>query len=230
MNKKKILCIIPARGGSKSIKNKNLLKLGKYTLIEHAILFAKRSKKFCNITLSSNSKKILKIGLKNKINIIKRSKKNSTDKALVSSAIHEVLNIYKKKGIFFDIVVLLEPTCPFRKIDHLNNCLKILIKNNIDSIATFSNALLNPNRSWKIKNNKPITYFKKTTPWKNKQSFSKAYQLNGSIYAFSTKNFKLSTNDLLFGNSQAFICDENEILIDIDNKKDYLIAKLLFQN
>ena len=125
-------------------------------------------------------------------------------------------------------MVLLEPTCPFRKINHLNNCLKILIKNNIDSIATFSNALLNPNRSWKIKKNKPITYFKKTIPWKNKQSFSKAYQLNGSIYAFSTKNFKPSTNDLLFGDSQAYICDENEILIDIDNKKDYLIAKLLF--
>ena len=100
MIKKKILCIIPARGGSKSIKNKNLLKLGKYSLLEHAIFFAKKSKKFSNIILSSDSNKILNIGLKNKINVIKRLKKNSTDKSLVADAIHEILNFYKKKKFF----------------------------------------------------------------------------------------------------------------------------------
>jgi CMP-N,N'-diacetyllegionaminic acid synthase len=230
MIKKKILCIIPARGGSKSIKHKNLLKLGKHSLVEHAIFFAKKSKKFNSITLSSDSNKILKIGLKNKINLIKRSKKNSTDRSLVSDTIHEVLNFYKKKKIFFDIVVLLEPTCPFRKTSHLKNCLKILIKKNLDSIATFSNALLNPNRGWKIIKNKPFTYFKNVVPWKNKQSFDEAFQLNGSVYAFSTKNFKPSINHLLFGTSQAYICNENEFLIDIDNEKDYLISKLLYKN
>ncbi len=230
MIKKKILCIIPARGGSKSIKNKNLLKLGKYSLLEHAIFFAKKSKKFSNIILSSDSNKILNIGLKNKINVIKRLKKNSTDKSLVADAIHEILNFYKKKKIFFDVVVLLEPTCPFRKINHLKSCLKILINKKIDSIATFSNALLNPNRGWKIEKNIPTTFFKNVIPWKNKQSFDKAFQLNGSVYAFSTKNFKPTVKNLLFGKSFAFICNENEILIDIDNKKDYLISKLLFKN
>ena len=100
MIKKKILCIIPARGGSKSIKNKNLLKLGKYSLLEHAIFFAKKTKKFNNIILSSDSNKILNIGLNNKIDIVKRSKKNSTDKSLVADTIHEVLNFYKKKKNF----------------------------------------------------------------------------------------------------------------------------------
>ena len=88
MIKKKILCIIPARGGSKSIKDKNLLKLGKYSLLEHAILFAKKSKKFNSIILSSDSNKILNIGLKNKINVIKRLKKNITDNSLVADSIH----------------------------------------------------------------------------------------------------------------------------------------------
>jgi CMP-N-acetylneuraminic acid synthetase len=230
MIKKRILCIIPARGGSKSIKNKNLLKLGRYSLLEHAIFFAKKSKKFSNIILSSDSYKILKIGLDNKINIIKRSKKNSTDTSLVADAIHEILNHYIKKKKLFDIVVLLEPTCPFRKIKHLNDCLKILINKKLDSIATFSSALLDPNRAWKIKKNKPYTYFKNLIPWKNKQSFGKAFQLNGSIYAFSTKNFTSSISHLLFGKSQAYICNNNKILVDIDNKQDYLISKLLFKN
>ena len=60
MIKKKILCIIPARGGSKSIRHKNLLKLGKFTLLEHTIKFAKLFKKIDEIVLSSDSQKILK--------------------------------------------------------------------------------------------------------------------------------------------------------------------------
>ena len=230
MNKKKILCIIPARGGSKSINNKNLIKLGRYSLLEHVIFFAKKAKKFNSIVLSSDSIKMLKIGLNNKIDVVKRSKKNSTDKSLVADTIHEVLNFYKKKKIFYDIVVLLEPTCPFRKITHLKSCLRLLISKKLDSIATFSDALLNPNRAWKIQKDKPQTYFKNIIPWKSKQSFERAYQLNGSVYAFSTKKFKPSINHLLFGKSQAYICNKNEILIDIDNKKDYLISRLLFKN
>jgi CMP-N,N'-diacetyllegionaminic acid synthase len=228
MIKKKILCVIPARGGSKSIKNKNLLKLGKYSLVEHAIIFAKNSKKFTNIVLSSDSDKILDVGLKNKINVIKRSKINSSDKSLVADTIHEILTFYKKKNLFFDVVVLLEPTCPFRKMTHLKSCLNILINKKLDSIATFNNATLNPNRGWKIKNNIPVTYFKNVIPWNNKQSFDKAYQLNGSVYAFSTANFKPTIKSLLFGKSFAFICKTEDILIDIDNKNDYLISKLLF--
>ena len=112
----------------------------------------------------------------------------------------------------------------------MKSCLRLLISKKLDSIATFSDALLNPNRGWKIKKDKPQTYFENIIPWKSKQSFRKAYQLNGSVYAFSTKNFKPSINHLLFGKSQAFICNENKILIDIDNKKDYLISKLLFKN
>lgn len=228
-NKNKILCIIPARSGSKTIKNKNLLKLGKYNLIEHAIKFAKKSNKFHNIVLSSNSSNILKIGLKYKINIDKRSKKNSSDKSLVADTIHEIINFYKKKNIFFNIVVLLEPTCPFRKMTHLKKCLELLVKLKIDSIATFNMAHLNPNRAWRIVKNKPITFFKNTNPFNRKQSFQNAYQLNGSVYAFSTKKFTPSIKKLLFGKSHAFICKQNEILIDIDNHNDYALSKLLYQ-
>jgi CMP-N,N'-diacetyllegionaminic acid synthase len=228
-NKNKILCIIPARSGSKTIKNKNLLKLGKYSLIEHAIKFAKKSNKFHKIVLSSDSSNILKIGIKYKINIVKRSKKNSSDKSLVANTIHEIINFYKKKNIFFDIVVLLEPTCPFRKMSHLKKCLELLEKLKIDSIATFNKANLNPNRAWRIVKNKPITFFKNTNPFNRKQSFQTAYQLNGSVYAFFTKKFTPSTQTLLFGKTHAFICKEKEILIDIDNHKDYTLSKLIYK-
>lgn len=229
IKKKKILCIIPARGGSKTIKNKNLLKLGNLTLIEHAIKYAKTYKHFDNIILNSDSKKILKIGKKYNIDIFKRKKKYSSDKSLIAFTIHETLNFFKKKNIFFDIVVLLEPTCPFRKIDHLKKCINILVNKKIDSISTFSKAPLNPNRAWKMKNRKPYTYFKNTIPWNSKQSFMEAYQLNGSIYAFYTKNFDPKNKSLLFGKQRAFICDDQEILIDIDNKKDYLMAKIYYE-
>ena len=66
MNKTKIIAFIPARGGSKSIKNKNLKKLGKKNLVEIAINQALKSKLFSKIVLSSDNNSILKVGKKYK--------------------------------------------------------------------------------------------------------------------------------------------------------------------
>jgi CMP-N,N'-diacetyllegionaminic acid synthase len=226
---KKILCIIPARGGSKTIKNKNLLTLGKKNLVQHVIDYAKSVPHLDKIILSSDSKKILKIGDIHKIDTIKRTKRNSKDQSLVVTAISETIDYYKKKKIFFDIVVLLEPTCPFRKKKYLLNCLKILVTKKIDSISTFSSALLNPNRGWTVNKSIPKTYFNGLVPWNRKQSFKKAYQLNGAIYAFKTKRFNVKKKSLLFGKTFAYVCDDKDILIDIDNNTDYLFAKLYYE-
>ena len=98
---KKILCIIPARGGSKTIKNKNLLTLGKKNLVQHVIDYAKSVPHLDKIILSSDSKKILKIGDIHKIDTIKRTKRNSKDQSLVVTAISETIDYYKKKKNFF---------------------------------------------------------------------------------------------------------------------------------
>ena len=62
-----------------------------------------------------------------------------------------------------------------------------------------------------------------------KQFLSQVYKLTGSVYVISTKKFK-SNKETAFGKIKPIICNEEEHFIDIDQLKDYRIAKLLFKN
>ena len=90
--KKKYVCIIPARGGSKSIKNKNIVLLNKRPLIFYTIKSAINSKVFDEIILSSDLNKILEFANKYKITGHKRSKLNSSDTSSTHKVIKEILN------------------------------------------------------------------------------------------------------------------------------------------
>ena len=112
----KTLCIIPARSGSKSIKNKNLIRINGMPLIYHSIKTALSVSFLTKVIFSSDSKKYLnyakKFGLKN---LHLRSKKLSTDSALTEDLIFEILKQEKKLGNNYDAILLLQPTSPFRR-------------------------------------------------------------------------------------------------------------------
>ena len=115
---KSYLCVIPARKGSKGIKNKNLQIVKRIPLIEHTLIFAKKIKKYCDIVVSSDSKKILKIG--NKYNFISneiRPKNISKDNAETIDVVkYEVKRLEKIKKKIYNYVLLLQPTVPFRNL------------------------------------------------------------------------------------------------------------------
>ena len=111
----KILAIIPARGGSKTIPLKNLYKLNKKPLIQYTIESAVSSKIFEKIVVSSDSKKILDFSKKNKkISIHKRPKKYALDFSSTDSVVECVLNDEMKKNKIYDYLCVIEPTSPLR--------------------------------------------------------------------------------------------------------------------
>ena len=121
INKKKILCVIPARSGSKRIKDKNLLKLSNKTLVELAYDVAKKSKICDHIFVSTDKARVAK-----NLPWIKRSKKLSQPKSDISDVIFEsLINIEKKFNIKYDYVICLQPTSPLRN----SNLIKKLLKN-----------------------------------------------------------------------------------------------------
>ena len=125
LNKKRILCIIPARAGSTRIRNKNLLKLSNKTLVELAYNVAIKSKICDFIFVSTDKAKIAK-----KLPWIQRSKKLSGSKVDISDAITETLiKAELKLKIKFDYIVCLQPTSPIRNPKMLKALLKNVIKN-----------------------------------------------------------------------------------------------------
>ena len=125
---KKILALIPARGGSKGIRLKNLKKINNVSLIEHTANFIKKCNFFDETIVSTDSIKISNHAKKLQFQIFKRSKFTSKDHASDFDVISEVLknkNTLKKK---FDYIVYLQPTSPIRKISQLKNALYYLIR------------------------------------------------------------------------------------------------------
>ena len=94
----KFLCLICARGGSKGIKNKNLLKIGKKTLLQHSIDFAKKTNMFSKIVVSTDSKKIAHHAKINGAEVpFLRPKKLSRDNSAEIGAWKHAINFFKKK-------------------------------------------------------------------------------------------------------------------------------------
>ena len=134
--KKKIFALIPARKGSIGIKNKNIKELGRKKLIEWTLSFVKKVKLFDHILISSDCKTIKKINEnKYKYDFIKRSRLLSTSKASAVDVVLNSLEYLENKKMYFDYIVYLEPTTPFRTIETVTNSLKKCLSD--DSINSF---------------------------------------------------------------------------------------------
>jgi len=217
MFKKKILCYIPARKGSKRLINKNLKKINGKSLIEITILQAIKSKIFEDIILSSDSKKILNIGKKLNITCVERSKKNSNNLATTDSALLETLSKYNKK---YDYIVLLQVTSPLRKLStiklFINYCLKKKLQNCL-TVTEITENIAYPNKS----------YFFPLKKKRQRTQDKKPYLIeNGLIYFFSKYQFLKNKRIFFRKKWNVFVTDKYES-IDINTKKDYLICKKL---
>ena len=220
----KILAIIPARGGSKGIPDKNMRKIAGKPLIEYTINAAKSSKLIDKIYLSSDSDKILKIGAKLNINVIKRKNFLSTYSASANSVILDFIKNKLQNNKEDYIIIYLQPTSPFRNNLHIDSAIRHLIKKKLRSVVSVTEN----------KNFFKSLYKKKTTlnPFfndnfvtNNRQNLKKIHSPNGAIYIFYSSDF-IKNKKLSFIKSGYYIMNRIDS-IDIDDKEDYELAKYL---
>ena len=226
MNNKNIIALIPARGGSKSIREKNLSILGNKTLLKRTIDVALECKFINRVIVSTDNKKIKKHAIKYGAEVYQRAPNLATDKALVIDTIRHLHKVLISERNSIDIMILLEPTSPFRDKNLIKKCISKLIDKNLDSIATFHKAEIHPEKTWQIENDVPTTYLDDVDAWTPRQVLSEAYQLNGLVYAFKPNKLPNNTNGLLFGAFGAEIVS-NEKVIDIDDEKDLILANVM---
>ena len=135
--------LICARGGSKGLKQKNLKKLKGKTLVERAINFAKKFNKN-EIFLSSENKKILKIGISKKINVIERPKELAKDNSNELDVWRNFVLNLKKKNILPNFFINLPPTSPLRTSETVNKAIKKFKKNKFDVVVVVTKSKKNP--------------------------------------------------------------------------------------
>ena len=127
---KKSLIIILARKGSKRLKNKNLRLIGKKSLVENTILFAKRIKGKKDIIVSTDSIKIQRLAKKLKVlSPWLRPKNISHDKSSAETSAIHALKWYEKNIAFVNNILLLQPTTPIRNLKLINQAIEIFKRN-----------------------------------------------------------------------------------------------------
>ena len=186
MRDKKIISIIPARGGSKGIPNKNLKLLVGKSLIVHTIEHSLNSKLVSETYVSTDSKKIKEISLKAGAKVIDRPNKLASDTASSESAILHGIKHLQKKKINPEYLVFLQCTSPLRRANDIDFAIKKLMNNNLDSLFSgFENNYF----IWRQATRKvtPINYDPLNRP--RRQEREKEYVENGSIYIFKTEKF-----------------------------------------
>jgi pseudaminic acid cytidylyltransferase len=226
MKKKKeeILAIIPARGGSKRIKNKNLINFFGKPLISYSIDAALQTKIFDQIFISTDSYKILKTVKKHNINIpFLRSKKNSSDNATIRAVLLEVINKLKKNNLNFKYCCCIYPTAVFIKKKQIIESFELLKKNRLDSVLSISkheNVILkslSKNKKDIIKMNYP--------KYKDKMSqyFKDSYYDAGQFFWINVASFLKSKN--IVTSKTGSITIPNIMCQDINTKEDLMQAK-----
>ena len=230
--KPKILAIIPARSGSKAVKNKNIKLLGKYPLIYYTITQALKSKIFDEIIISTDSKKYLKISEKYGVSSpFLRPKKLSLSNSLATDTIyHAVKKTEKYYKTKYDLICMLQPTAPFRELKDFTNILKIMKKNynkcdSIISVVDVDN--FHPYKMKIIKKNKLIDY--KTWPIENppRQSLPKTYIVNGAFYFFKRDSFM--KNKSFKGKYSIPYVMPKERSVNIDGLIDFDLANIVLK-
>ena len=220
-----IVAIIPARKGSKGIKDKNIVKLKNITLLGHSILAAKKSN-IKKIIISSDSKKYIKIAKKYGIEApFIRPKKYSKDNSLDEDYLRHCYNwYYKNKKFKIDIFVILRPTTPFRDPKIIKKALKIFISKKLNYLRSAHEAPESPFKWFKQDKKgfyKPITKnsnLKMT--FMGRQNFEEVYVPNGYIDILKTS---LISKKNIYGNKM-YVFNTKKSL-EIDNIDDLNFAK-----
>jgi CMP-N,N'-diacetyllegionaminic acid synthase len=188
---KKILSIIPARGGSKGLPRKNIIDFDSKPLIASTIEASLNSKIITKTIVSSDDDEILDISSKYKAEILKRPKNLAMDNTSSQSVVEHVLGHMDDIGEKFDFVALLQPTSPLRNHKDIDKAYKLMFDSNANaviSVCEFDSKVLKVFKKNKkgylegISENKFL--------FMARQSLPKVYMPNGAIYIISVEAFK----------------------------------------
>jgi CMP-N,N'-diacetyllegionaminic acid synthase len=232
MENKKILGLIPARSGSKGIKDKNLYPILGKPLISYVCETALNSKCFDQLILSSDCDKIISVAKKHGIDVpFIRPKELAEDETLVVDVIYHALNWFQiNKGVTYDYICLLQPTSPLAKKSDYENAIQTAIENDADTVVTvYKCGQVHPSIMYTREENGKVDWFVKKLGWNNmsrRQDLSPIFMRSGIVYVFRADMILKSKK--LYGNRIFSIeVEEERGSVDINTKLDLKIAEFL---
>ena len=224
---KKILAIITARGGSKSLPGKNIKILAGKPLIAWTIQAALKSGYLDRVIVSTDDKKIAAVAKKYHAEVpFLRPAKLAKDKtSTVPVLLHALHWLKLKEGYSPDAVVTLQPTSPLRRTEHIDEALRLFYKTGADSVVSVCRAEHSPYWMMKVKGDRASPFMKDTSEHKRRQDLPPVYRPNGAVYV--TRYGVLTKQKRILGRDTRAMVMDAESSVDIDTAMDFKLAEVI---
>ena len=228
-NKRNIVALIPARGGSKGVPRKNIRNLLGKPLIAYSIIQCQRSLYIDRVIVSTEDDEIAKVARDFDAEVpFIRPSTLATDNAKGLEVVFHAVNWFRERAQQVDIIVVLPPTSPLRLTADIDNAIELFFEKSADAVVSV--CLAEKNLYWSniLPDDGCMKDFVSNNAFnKNRQEFQKIFSLNGSIYV-ANANFLLSQKTYYSEKSYAYIMPP-ERSIDIDTEIDFQLAEYLMQ-
>ena len=225
-NNLNIVGIIPARGGSKGIPNKNIIDICGHPLISWSINQSISANSITSTWVTSDDIKILDISKQYGANTIKRPKSISSDNCSSESAWIHALEHINSLGIKPDLVVGMQCTSPIRESHDLDQAINYFLKNKYDSLL--STVQVEDYFTWELnKDSISLPLNHDVNKRKPRQKIKKTFLENGSFYIFKPDLIKKSGNRLI-GKIGMYVMAKHKAF-QIDNREDIKICSAIIK-
>jgi N-acylneuraminate cytidylyltransferase/CMP-N,N'-diacetyllegionaminic acid synthase len=227
-----IIAVIPARGGSKGIRLKNIAMLGNKTLLEHTICHALASRLLGRIIVSTDNKKIALVasGYRRRgVEVFKRPRHISGDEAPMAAVLKHVLNEIKKSGGAKPrLIVTLQPTAPFRDPSSIDKAIRLALGRRFDSVVAICRSECSPFKMF-VMGNQGLRWFipSKLHSNNNRQLFPATYRGSGTVYVSQPDLIK--EKNTVIGGRIGYIMVDALQSVDINGPFDLEVARALYK-
>lgn len=224
-----ILYIIPARGGSKGLTGKNIRLLGNKPLIAYSIEAAVNSIFKGTVIVSTDDEEIASVGKKYGATVpFIRPNELATDAASTMDVVFHAINFYKQQHVFFDLIVVLQPTSPLRTSTDIDQAISLMKEKNVAAVVSVCESEHHP--LWtnilpadgSMKN-----FIREEVKGKNRQQLPVNFRLNGALYISKSEALEIYKG-FIHEKTIAYIMPTDRS-VDIDHEIDFKLAELLLK-
>jgi len=224
-----LLAVIPARGGSKGIRRKNIRMLNGKPLVFYTINVANNCDFIGDVVVSTDDEEIssLSIDFGAQVPFIRPSSLATDETPSYDVVKHALLKMESQTNVLYDAVMMLQPTCPLRTVEDIDNSIRIFQSTGADSVVSVVELSdKHPFRMKRLIGDRLINYidqgFEDMRP---RQSLPKVYIRNGAIYVSTRRSF-LSSESLVGEDCRAYLMPDSRS-VNIDSEVDMLLAEKL---
>lgn len=221
IDNRRVLAVVPARGGSKGVPGKNLREVGGMSLLRRTLDVAQASRHIDRIAVSSDDDGILgHASSVNGILTIKRPAELAEDGTAMAPVVDHVLSMHPA-----DIVVLLQPTSPLRESTDIDGALERFVSSGADSLVSVCPTETSPYWTYRLDEGDRMHPLLPKQDVATRQELPKTYRVNGAVYVVDAAWFR--TNHVFVGDNTVAYVMAPERSLDVDTEIDLVVAEAL---